>query len=359
MFAPKRTIHMVTILSVALGFVLSPKTIPQTAVASPNLQGGNYSVYLPITLKGFPPPATTSRYMYTTDSNALYTWGCNQGSASESGVVVLDFGKPEQSGSAYGASLFGYGFRSTAQIESAVIQFLRGYWDCSPSEAFVTLSIGTSNCGPPVCGVSSVNYAHGQAWAEMVNNVADWIASPPSYASKIAVAAANDIEMDFNTSANTRAWVDGYNSVDTRPYYDYGDCGGCPYVLPSGGGCPSCTPNNGWTKDDVWYVSWGVTSAWPLPEIYRTDGVNAWQWQRMSLYSYENHGSRMYIKGSFTQWQACQGTGGTDNQCRNDGLDNRPEVGYFQLWSALSSNSSTIVSTLSWSTDITDTTALP
>jgi hypothetical protein len=351
--------RILTILALTFSFAVSPESFHITVVASPPLQGGNWRVYLPVILKNFPPPATTSRYMYTTDSNALYTWGCNQGSAGENGVIVLDFGKPEQSGSTYGASLFGFGFRSTAQIETAVKQFLRGYWDCSPSGAYIVLAIGTSNCGPPVCGPSAVNNAHGQAWAQMVNNVATWISLPPSYASKMSVAGANDIEMDFNTSTNTRAWVDGYDAVNNWPYYNFGDCAGCPYVLPSGGGCPSCTPNNGWTKDDVWYVSWGAPPAWPLPEIYRTDGVNAWQWQRMSLYSYENHGARMYIKGSFTQWAACQGTGGTDIQCRNDGLDNRPEAGYLQLYNALSSNPNTTLSSLPWSTDITDTTALP
>jgi hypothetical protein len=57
-------------------------------------------------------------------------------------------------------------------------------------------------------------------------------------------------------------------------------------------------PNN-WTQEDIWYVSWGADPAFPLPEIYATDGVNAWQWQQMSLYSYLNHNSiAMYFVGS-------------------------------------------------------------
>lgn len=352
-------LRILTILALTFTFAVSPENSYTTAVASPALQSGNWRAYLPIVLKNFPPSPTTSRYMYTTDSNALYTWGCNQGSAGESGVVVLDFGKPEQSGSTYGASLFGYGFRSTAQIENAVEQFLRGYWDCSPSGAFIVVAVGTSNCGPPVCGPSAVNNAHGQAWAQMVNNIATWISAPPSYASKEDIAGANDIELDFNTSTNTRAWVDGYDSVNNRFYYNFGDCAGCPYVVPGGSSCPGCTPNNGWTREDVWYVSWGATPAYPLPEIYRRDKVNAYQWQNASLYSYNTHSSRMVFKGSFTQWQSCQGTSSSAVDCRNKSLDNPPADGYLQLWTALSSNPNTSLSSLPWSTDITNTTALP
>jgi len=42
-------------------------------------------------------------------------------------------------------------------------------------------------------------------------------------------------------------------------------------------------------------VSYGVPPAYPLPEIYLTNGVNAWQWQQLSVYAHANHGSPIYF----------------------------------------------------------------
>jgi hypothetical protein len=181
-------------------------------------------------------------------NSVLYNEGCSQGSAGERGVVVLDFGKPWQQNSTYGTKLYPdwTQFYSTPEIEVAAEYFLRGYWDCSPPGAFLTLAIGTNNSG------SQVTNAHGQAWAQMVNNVAIWIGSPPSYASKEAVAGANDIEALWNNKTISRAWVDGYDLVYTRPFYNYGSCDSCPYTA-----YPLWAPGNGWSKDDIWYVSWG------------------------------------------------------------------------------------------------------
>lgn len=119
-------------------------------------------------------------------------------------------------------------------------------------------------------------------------------------------------------------------------YYDWGDAGGCP---PYG----SC--NNGWTQGDVWYISWGASPSWPLPLIYNTVGANADQWYNLSLYSYLNHGGRMDIRGSGTEYQACQ----QRDYC--SGIDNTPAQGWTQLWTALNNDSRTAQS-LRWSTDV-------
>lgn len=295
--------------------------------------------YLPVVFHDarFAPPATTSRYMSTIAGSTLYNEGCNQGSARQSGVVVLDFGQPQFQNSAYGTLLFdGVTFASVAQIENAVENFLSGYWNCSPDGSYVTLVIGTSNY------LGSTNYSHGQAWGQMVNHVGDWISQPPSFVAKETVAGGIDAEMDYNSAQNTRDWVNGYSSVRQYYYYDYGSCDGCgSATYPTS--CPSQAPNNGWTLDDIWYVAWNAPPAFPLPEIYATSGFHAGQWYCMSLYAYNKDGLRMNIKGTFTQWQACA--------CPPSGT-NKPDEGWSQIYLKLNADSRT-VQDVPWSTDIT------
>jgi len=296
-------------------------------------------IYLPLVMNNYwsLPAASISRYMGTINSTTLYNEGCSQGAVSPGdSVVVLDFGQPWYQNSSYGSLLLGVQvFASVSQIQSAAESFLTGYWDCSPASAHLTLGIGTSNYG------YYVGAGHGQAWAQMVGRVDSWLKAPPNYAVKEMVVGANDIELSWNTPAISRAWVDAYAAVNARPYYDYGSCDSCPFFK-----CPNCTPSNGWSTDDIWYVTWGSKPAWPLPEIYRTDGGNADQWYRMSVYAYNAHALRMGMVGSLTQWQACQDRGGCT------GVNNTPKAGYTQLYNALNADPRTAQS-LEWSTDIT------
>jgi len=299
--------------------------------------------WLPVVMKNFPPPATISRYMNSTDYNALYNLGCNRGqtiSTTQDAAVVLDFGYPsyDNTSGQYGAKLLtDLSFHSTGDIENGVKAFLYGFHYCSTSPVSLTLSVGVNNSG------AGVTREHGVAWAQMVNDLNTWVIIPPSYADKIAaVWGGIDAEPSWNSPAVTRAWVDGYAATYTgqSKYANFGSCDGCPYS-----GCPACVPNNNWSRDDIWYVSWGAAPAYPLPEIYLTSGVNADQWYRMSLYAYTNHGYRMSFVGSLTQWNACQEVGG----CA--GTDNRPEAGYLQLYNAVNADSRT-AQTIRWSTDI-------
>lgn len=302
-------------------------TIPVVAFW-PDLSGSRNAGAAPA-----PPSTTTSRYMKTVDPSALYTLGCNHGKAAESGVVILDFGQPWWDGSTYGTNLFdkGFSFASIAEIENASTSFLQGYWDCSPSWTHLRLVIGTNNYR------GWTNYEHGQAWGELVNRVNNWIARGDDYSARESARGGNDMELDWNTPAATRAWADGYASASQYPYYNYGDCAGCPSDLN-----PSSKPHNGWTLEDVWYVSWGAAPAWPLPQIYNQDGYNAAQWQALSRYSYEVHGEPMVFLGALTQWSAA-----------GDCCTNAPGHGWTQLWDALASDHRTAQNFLDRSTDIT------
>ena len=285
-----------------------------------------------------PPVATTSRYMSTTNYAALYNEGCSMGTAGQSGVVVLDFGQPRYQNSTFGTLLYDdVTFATLSQISTAAKGFLNGYWDCSYAGGFLTLALGTSNY------FGATGYGHGQAWSQLVNDLGAWIPAPPvSYASKEAIAGANDIEMSWNTVGNTRAWVNGYDSINKYPYYDYGSCDGCAFAMYPNA-CPNWAPSNYWTIEDVYYVAWGASPANPLPEIYLPNGANAGQWYCMSLYAYNVHGLRMDIQGSFTQWQACG--------CLPT-VTLRPEEGWYQLYQRLNADPRTS-QWLPYSTDIT------
>jgi hypothetical protein len=315
---------------VALGY-------PPPATAS-IVQGLTPRAYLPAIFKDFPPVPTTSRYMQTTNGTVLYNLGCSRATARQNGVVILDFGQPWYQNSTYGViHPASSTFATLAQVEEAVKQFMRGYWNCSAPDAFVHVAVGTNNYG------SYTGFSHGQAWTQMVNSISTWITSPPSYASKISVAGATDIEPAWNSVTRSRGWVDGFDSGNMRLYYNYGTCDGCPHAT-----CPTCVPGSAtypWTVEDIWYVSWGAQPAQAIPEIYLTNGRNADQWQRVSLHGYINHqGNRIRFSGTLTQWLACQ-----NQSC--PGTNNTPQQGYLQLYQALYKDTRTAWP-IQWSTDI-------
>ncbi len=278
-----------------------------------------------------PPAYTYSHYVKTTNPDTIDALGCREGRMNVSGITVLDFGRPAYANGSYGTIIFGANtFRSIAQVEATAKAWLTGWYRCSTATPRAVLGVGTSNYK------GTTTFAHGRAWAQMINNLVAWLGDR-NYLWQVDVAGAIDMELSWNTVANSRAWGDGYGSIDTRPYYDFGDAAGCP---PYG----SC--NNGWTQEDVWYVAWGQPAAWPLPQIYTENGSMATQWYRLSLYAYVAHGYRMHIAGVMTQYGACIDVGGCTN-----GTQNTPAQGWTQLHSRLNADSRT-AQQLAWSTDI-------
>lgn len=301
------------------------------------------------------PPSSLSRFMSTVDTNTLYLEGKQLGETAalnmRDDIVVLDFGWPKyvRKTKTYGTLLFsGFGagntFASTTDIANAVKAFAQGYHTAinnNANNSRVVIAIGTNNKK----GASS---QHAQAWASMVEQVKLW-AQNQGY-SEITIAAASDMEMGWNSPRNTRAWVNSYKSYflnSGKPFitlYNYGDAAGCP---------PYGTCNNGWTQDDVWYISWGSGISSPLPEIYTTNSAQAKEWASLVKYSFtKDPNNPMIIAGVMTQYQACLDQGGCS------GTNNTPEQGWTQLWNELNSDSQTAQTftnpqTLRWATDIT------
>lgn len=304
-----------------------------------------------------PPAPTTSRYMSTVDPTVHYNEGMAQAAAAEEGGLILDFGQAITVNGVYGTTLFNNAFASVGQIETAAENWLQGYWDGRGPG--ITLVVGTSNY---LGSGGTTTYAHGQAWGSMVNDIMTWISSN-SYGSVEAARGGSDMEAGYNTYAATKSWTDGEaNYSPSGPpwgYYNYGSCDGCPESQPSCSPSPSCwgsTPiANGWTVDNIYYVSWYSTAALePVPEIYYspTQGKcpggsppcadNAYEWQTMSLYGHAAYNYGIIFEGSLTQYGAS-----TDNP---DTFT--PDQGWTWFDDVLNSNPQTAQNLL-WSTDIT------
>ncbi len=297
------------------------------------------------------PASTTSYYAATMNSQTFYNKGCAQGRNSayyggpSDGMVILAFGQPAYENNQYGQYIYdaNYSFHSTAEIETVVESYARGFWNCTPWYGpLIRIAIGTSNQG------SITNYAHGAAWATMVRDVSDFVNSQPNWATQISIAGAGDIEVNWSNIARMRDWIAGYNSVSgRRPYYDFGDAAGCyPYNGGSGWNCA-----NGWTSEDVWFKTYGAAPAQSVPEIYFTTNNNVprigGQWQKLSLYAWINHGhTTIGFMGTMAQYDACGGYGqrSNDRSCWNNGnpatgiFTNRPIDAIGQLLYKLNNN---------------------
>jgi hypothetical protein len=234
------------IIALLLGFT----TLLNWSIAgSSNTPNQGYSIYIPQILK-YLKPSTVSRYMQTTDINTLYEEGHMQ--ANQNGVIVLYFGPPRINSSTYGTFLYDYtSFASVASIEIAVEAFITGLWEGSQlnPDAFFIVAVGTSNCGsgngPNYCNPGdNVTYGHGQAWADMLDNIDSFIASH-NYSSKIQIAGAIDVESSWNSTQNTRDWIRGYVENTSILYYNFGTCDGCPTV-----GEPNCSNNGGYIANN-------------------------------------------------------------------------------------------------------------
>jgi hypothetical protein len=209
------------------------------------------------------PKHTISRYVSTTDVSRWYDLGCSLGQAVANGsrpldgTVFLAFGRPSYNGTSYGTIIYNNSFRTTAQIRQVAYNYGYGYYVCAPQGAFLEISIGTTNLG------GYTTYNHGQAWANMVDATNNMYINNCCIADYVVASGASDMELDWNSPSATRTWGNGYNAAAQYWYNNFGDAAGCP---PYG----SC--NNGWTQDDIWYVSWGNPSGMAVPADLQHDG---------------------------------------------------------------------------------------
>ena len=309
---------------------------------------------------------TNSRYMNQIDPTKSYDLGCKLGKmnayapGTQDDLVVLDYGAPSYgwNGTAYeyGALYPGNAtFVGISKITIAVEEFGHGFYVCArttgggDTTSSVRVAVGTNNGS-----ASYTNFAHGQAWATMVNNIGTYWANQ-GFSGQVSAAGASDIELDWGTNTTARDWVTGYASVNGYFLYNFGDSAGCPELGSTSTPAPC---DNQWTQEDVYWVSYAAAPSYPFPEFYNRASAQARQWQQLKLYAVLRYGLNFPIKGVMTQYEACQTNGpcwygaacGSGLGCYTD---NKPQDGLSQLLSAMNADARTAQATVQWLTDVT------
>ncbi len=266
------------------------------------------------------PPYTQSLYENTTYWQTLQTQGCNAAHKTASGVIVLDWGQIDANGGVWGTYDFGGVHISNDDILHATANFIQGIWNCHTSATNFAVAIGTSNYGSCYC---SSWYTAGQKWGQLVLDVQSFVVNN-GMSAQIGVYGADDIEIGWNSYTNSKAFVDGYNSITHRVFFDYGDDPGGTNPAP-------------WTAYQVWYVAYGAPANYPLPEIYYNADATE-DWEPLSIWACNNEGGPIKFKGTMTEYP----TG------------NSPATGYLDMYNAINSNSCTrtVLSYLIFSTNI-------
>ena len=183
---------------------------------------------------------------------------CDQARRVARGVVVLSFGRQVDGGaSGFGATIV------RGDIAATAAAWANGLADCGTGPWEV--AIGTSNSG----GATAFNgYAGGREWASIVS-AARAVADP-----RVRIAGAVDIEPGWGPPGQARAWVDGWVSATRTRLWNFGSADGCPQSVSTDRTC-----NNGWTLDDVlWVSSHAGPAVVAMPQIHTFGGAQSRQW---------------------------------------------------------------------------------
>jgi hypothetical protein len=183
---------------------------------------------------------------------------CSQAKKVPRGVVILSFGAQNANGSTgFGKAI------SKAQIVATTSAWAAGLAECGTGPWEV--SLGTSNSG----AVTRFNgYMGGIAWAKIVASAQ--AESDP----RTVVSGSVDLEPGWGPPGQARAWVDGYTAQTSARLWNFGSADGCPQTYGT-----KLTCNNGWTIDDVlWVSSHGGGNVLAMPQIHTKSGSQARQW---------------------------------------------------------------------------------
>jgi hypothetical protein len=204
---------------------------------------------------------TLSIYERTAKPWVLRKQGCSAARRHESGVVVLDFGKPSFAHHGYGTLLFSGRFALNHRITMAMLGYARGYVGCLArgSTAFITLARGTSNYHPVVPSA----YDAGVRWAWATDELARLL-QRHGLAGHVESAAADDAEPAWDRHfRKTRLFFHGFRAaVHGHTLYDYGSLDGGVGAI--------------WSARQAWFVAGGIRHTKALPEIYNSTMAREW-----------------------------------------------------------------------------------
>lgn len=244
------------------------------------------------------PPPTASRYVVSGGNGVSpdqqgYQSGCVDGRAGRSGLRVLFFGTQESDGGIRppGTTASSPAARvSEDWVARSAAGWVRGFATCGQASAVVALAVNNKSDG----GADPARA--GAAWARLVERVAGAATSE-----RVVVTGGLDGEPSWSTPDWARRWVNSYVSNTSRPLYAANSADGCPEDGPE----ETCA--NGWTVADVFHISTGAAdTVAALPQIYRTDGVQARQWAAISRWGVRTEAGPLRLAGVLTQQTACQ-----------------------------------------------------
>jgi hypothetical protein len=227
---------------------------------------------------------TQSIYERTAKPWVLARQGCSAARRHETGVVILDFGKPAHKHHAYGTILFSNRFASNRKITVALVGYARGYVHClhAGSRARVTLARGTSNYHPAVPSA----YTAGVRWARATNKLGRLLRRY-GLSAHVESAAANDAEPAWDRSFHkTKQFFHGFRAaVHGHTLYDYGSLDGGVGAI--------------WSARQMWYVAGGLRHTKALPEIYYRE--QAKQWAELARIAHRRYHRDVRFAGVMTQ----------------------------------------------------------
>jgi hypothetical protein len=244
-----------------------------------------------------------------------YRTGCTDGKSGVSGLRVLFFGTQEAGGKIRppGTTLASTAPRvDEAAVERASLGWIRGFTQCGSASAVVAVSTNNKSDG----GVDGAEA--GTRWAKLVERIG---AATP--AGRVTVGGGLDGEPSWSAPDWARGWVGGFVQSSARGLYVAGSADGC--LVGNGQNCA-----HGWTVQDVYYMATGAgTSVYAVPQIYRTDGIQARQWAGISRSVQMSGRPPVRFAGAMTQQTACKQKPPCDN------TDNAPGDARDQLSKAL------------------------
>jgi hypothetical protein len=284
------------------------------------------------------PLTTASHYMVSVGAEQNpddrgYQIGCADGRVGRAGLRLLLFGTQEADGRLRppGTTRSSPVPRVAADWAArAAAGWMRGFTECGTATALLALGVNNKSDG----GADPARA--GAEWAGLVTRVAE--AAPPG---RVTVGGALDGEPGWSDARWARAWVDAYVHATTSALYAAGSADGCP-TDPSTEACA-----RGWTVPDLFHISTGAArTVAALPQIYRTDGIQARQWAAISAWGVRSGWGPLRVVGVLTQQTACRQVSGCARTA------NAPRDAVAQLTQALAADPATRVGVPLVATDI-------
>ncbi|MCK9868758.1 hypothetical protein MRI28_03670 [Nocardiopsis dassonvillei] len=281
------------------------------------------------------PGHTTSRYVPLTNatSTQAHEAGCTEGRTGATGPRILFFGTQEKDDTLREPGTTGNSTTPRSAYSKAAAyahHWAQGFTECRTGQATAHLALGVNNKDDG--GVTGTHA--GQRWADLVTTAQD-----ASTTEAVTITAALDAEPSWSTPAWARDWLAAYTQATTTPLYAANSADSCPTT-----GSGDCA--NGWRLADVHHMAGGGNPrVHVIPQIYRTDGIQADQWANISRWGHTNADDPLRFAGAMSQHTACQ-----QRTCNN--TDNTPRQSWDQLKKALDAHSSTRVSDLGPATDM-------